>query len=117
MKNRDIYILDDIVDGGGTLVNAANILKKNSVGSITACISHPILSGNAKEKIKAAELNLVTLNTIPIQDLENYPNITVINIAPLIAEAIYSICTDRELSSLFYDYKKYKERKLQGFGQ
>lgn len=117
IKGRDVYVLDDIVDGGGTLIHAANILRKNGAASVTACLSHPILSGDAKERIRAAELNLVTLNTIPIPNLEQYPNIKTIDIAPLIAEAIYSICTDRELSSLFYDYKKYKKKKLEGFGQ
>lgn len=117
IRGRDAYILDDIVDGAGTLANAANLLRKNGARTITACISHPILSGNAKERIKNAEINLVTLNTIPIKDSNVYPNIKIIDVAPLIAEAIYSICTDRELSSLFHDYKKYKERKSAGFGR
>lgn len=116
-NGRDVYIRDDIVDGGGTLINALKILKREGAASITACISHSIFSGNAKEKIKKSGLKLVTLNTIPIQGVENYPNLTQIDITPIITEAIYSICTNRELSSLFYDYNKYKEKKLQGWGR
>lgn len=111
ITNKHAYILDDIVDGGGTLINAVNTLRKN-VPKVTACISHSILTGNARKKLQEAEVNLVTLNTIPILNPEE--NIKIIDVAPLIAEAIYCSCTDKELSSMFYDYKQYKQKKAAG---
>lgn len=111
-KGKHVFIRDDMIDTGGTLVNASNALKKDDgAASVTACIFHPILCKNAIERISNSGLKLVTSNTIPIPNVKNYPNIHQIDIAPITAEAIYSICTGRELSSFFEDFNRYMERK------
>ena len=100
---KNCIIIDDIVDSGGTLCNAAEALIKQGAKSVSAYITHGVLSNNAQEKIAKSKLqNLVITNSIePISATSQTSNIKIINIADLIAEAIRNISQEKSVSSLF----------------
>lgn len=88
VQNKDCIIIDDIVDSGGTLCNAAHSLKKKGAKSVTACITHGVLSGNAEEKIINSSLDKLTItNTIPLKFTKN-DKIQVLSIADILTNFI-----------------------------
>lgn len=102
VKNKDCIIVDDMIDSGGTLCNAADALLKNGAKSVSAYITHGVLSGKAYERIAGSSLtNLVITDSIAQNENLLAKNIRVIPIAPLIGEAIRSISEERSVSSLF----------------
>lgn len=103
VANKDCIMIDDIVDSGGTLVNAANALLKNGAKSVSAYISHGVLSNHAAINIANSSLaSLVVTDSIAQNDeVLKANNIRVIPIAPLIGEAIRSIAEERSVSTLF----------------
>src|SRR5690606_23270711 len=103
VEGRDCIMLDDIVDSGGTLVNAAEALKKAGAKSVAAYITHGVLSGKAVERIDNSSLReLVITDTIMTTEaVKNAKNIRVISVAPLLGEAIKRISDETSVSSLF----------------
>ena len=103
VKGRQILIIDDMVDTGGTLLAAVNILmEKGAVGVYAAC-THPVLSGNAYQKIENSPLKeLVVTDTIPLDLSKSTDKIKVLSVAPLLGEAIKRIHQNKSVSSLFY---------------
>ncbi|MBU2638527.1 MAG: ribose-phosphate diphosphokinase [Nanoarchaeota archaeon] len=104
-------LTDDLVDGGGTLVEAAKVLKAKGAKDISSYCTHPVLSGTAKDKLLNEGIKLVTTESILIPDREKYPNITVLDISYPIAQAMWCICNGRSLSQHLFDYDRYKEYK------
>ena len=104
----DVIIVDDICDTAGTLVHAAKELKEQGANRVFACITHPVFSGPALERIGNSCLTeLVVTDTIPA--FENYPpNIVRVSTAPLIAEAIDRTHNGESISHLFI-YKGYND--------
>ena len=101
VKGKNVVILDDIIDTAGTLVKAAEVLKKNGALDIYAACSHPVLSGPAVERIRDSVLKeVVVTNTIPILD-NSCEKIKVLSVAQLLGEAINCIHNEESLSSLF----------------
>ena len=103
VRNRDCLVVDDIVDTAGTLCNAAEALKSAGARSVSAYISHGVLSGPAIKRISESKLSeLVITNSIAAsKQIVDSPNIRVLNLASLIAEAIRRISSDSSVSSLF----------------
>ena len=103
INGRDCIIVDDIVDTAGTLCNAAEALIKSGAKSVSAYITHGVLSGPAVERIKNSKLNelVITDSIAPTKLILDAGNIRILNLAPLIAEAIRRISTDSSVSSLF----------------
>ena len=103
VKNRDCLLVDDIVDSGGTLCNAATALMKNGAKSVEAYITHGVLSGGAVANIASSNLRtLVTSDSIlPTEAFRVAKNIRNITIAPLLGEAIRRINKETSVSSLF----------------
>ena len=103
IKGRDCIIVDDIVDTAGTLCNAAEALIKSGAKSFSAYITHGVLSGPAVESIKTSKLNelVITDSIAPTKLILDASNIRILNLAPLIAEAIKRISSDSSVSSLF----------------
>jgi ribose-phosphate pyrophosphokinase len=103
VEGRNCLIVDDIVDSGGTLCNAAEALIQKGANEVNAYITHGVLSGNACEKIANSKLkNLVITNSIePSVKTLSTKNIRIINIASLIGEAIKNISKEKSLSILF----------------
>ncbi len=101
VEGSDVIIVDDLCDTAGTLVHAAHELKKQGALRVFACISHPVFSGPALERIRNSCLTeLVVTDTIPLYR-EVPPNIIQLSIAPLIGRAINRIAYGDSLSYLF----------------
>lgn len=103
VEGRNCVLVDDIVDSGGTLCNAAVALMEKGASSVHAYVTHGVLSGKAVEKVAASPLQaLVTTDSIQATDaVKGCRNIRQINIAPLMAEAVMRISAERSVSSLF----------------
>ena len=104
VEGRKCVLLDDIVDSGGTLVNAANALLENGAEAVSAYITHGVLSGGAVSKIQNSRMqNLVLTDSIePTEAVRTASNIRVLPIAELIGEAIARTSREESVSSLFY---------------
>ena len=96
-------LVDDIVDSGGTLVNAADALVANGAKDVYAYISHGVLSGGAAARITGSRLKelVITDSILPTEAVSNAANIRTLSIAPLIAEAISRTASEESVSSLF----------------
>ena len=98
-------LIDDIVDSGGTLVNAADALLANGAKEVYAYISHGVLSGGAAARISGSRLKelVITDSILPTEAVRNSPNIRTLSIATLIGEAIHRTAAEESVSSLFFD--------------
>lgn len=100
VAGRDIVLIDDICDTGGTLAKAANLLIQKGATSVRALCTHPILSGKAYETISNSELvELVVCDTIPMK--QESPKIKVLSVADLFAIAIRNAYENKSITSLF----------------
>jgi len=96
-------LVDDIVDSGGTLVNAADALLANGAKDVYAYISHGVLSGGAAARIAGSKLKelVITDSILPTEAVSKAPNIRTLSIAGLIGEAIGRTAAEESVSSLF----------------
>jgi ribose-phosphate pyrophosphokinase len=102
VRGRDCLIIDDMIDTAGTLVQAADALKREGARRILACGVHPVLSGPAMARIESAPLEQVIVsNSIPLGKDKQHPKITVLSVASLLAEAIRRIHDEESVSTLF----------------
>jgi ribose-phosphate pyrophosphokinase len=103
IKGKTTIILDDMVDTGGTLVEAAEALVKNGAARVYACCTHPVLSGNATKKIEQSSIkSLLTTNTVPLsREASKCPKIDVVSVAEIFGEAIKRVHFSKSVSSLF----------------
>lgn len=102
VKDKNALIVDDIVATAGSMVEAAEALRKNGAKDIYAAVTHPILSGPAIERINKSQLKkLLVTNTIPITKAKNPAKIEALSVAPLLAEAINRIHREESISTLF----------------
>ena len=102
VQEKDCILIDDIVDTAGTLTNAAEALINVGANTVSAYVSHGVLSGDALEKIKKSALTeIVTTNTISSLLSEDKNKIRRLSVAPLIAEAVKRIANHSSVSSLF----------------
>ena len=103
VEDRHCIMVDDIVDSGGTLCNAAVALMKAGALSVDAYVTHGVLSGGAVSRIAASPLNsLVTTDSIPATEAVRVArNIRQLSIAPLLGEAMLRINEERSVSTLF----------------
>ncbi|MCA6482040.1 MAG: ribose-phosphate pyrophosphokinase [Sediminibacterium sp.] len=100
VTDRDVVLVDDICDTGGTLAKAAGLLKEKGARSVRALITHPVLSGKAFENIENSVLEeLVVCDTIPLK--KESPKIKVISVADLFAIAIRNAYENKSITSLF----------------
>lgn len=103
VAGKDCLLFDDIVDSGGTLCNAAEALMEQGAKSVTAYITHGVLSSGAIELISSSKLKeLVITNSIqPTSEIEKVKKIRILSIASLIGEAISRTAAEQSVSSLF----------------
>jgi ribose-phosphate pyrophosphokinase len=104
VSGRSCILMDDIVDSGGTLVNAAEALLKQGAKQVTGYITHGVLSGGAIARVMASQLKelVITDSIMPSDAVLNAHNIRVLSIAPLLGEAIARTAEEKSVSSLFY---------------
>lgn len=104
VTDKDIVIIDDICDTGGTLAKAAALLKEKGARSVRALITHPVLSGRAYENIENSVLEeLVVCDTIPLR--KETKKIKVIPVAELFAVAIRNAYENKSINNLFFHSK------------
>jgi ribose-phosphate pyrophosphokinase len=103
VKDYTCILVDDIVDSGGTLVNAADALLEQGATDVYAYISHGVLSGGAVARVTASRLKelVITDSIQPTQAVRGARNIRVLSIATLIGEAIGRTASEESVSSLF----------------
>ena len=103
VEGRNCILVDDIIDSGGTLCNAAEALLKIGAKSVKAYITHGVLSGGAVARISASMLEelVITDSIQPTHAVLSAPNIRVVTTANLLAEAIARTTTEQSVSSLF----------------
>ncbi|MGI6029986.1 MAG: ribose-phosphate pyrophosphokinase [Eubacteriales bacterium] len=103
VKDKDVILVDDMVDTAGTLCNAAKALvERGGAASVTACATHGVLSGPAIERIRDSVINeLVLLDTVPVEGEKKLDKITMLPCAHVFAEAIERIYEDLPVSTLF----------------
>ncbi len=100
VENKDVLLVDDLIDTGGTLVSAIEALKQNGARNIYGSISHPLLSGPALDRIKNSELTkLYVTDTIPLKNGSD--KIEVVTASDIFAEAIRRTYNNESISSLF----------------
>ena len=103
VKGKTCIIVDDIIDSGGTIVNAVEALKKNGATDVYVFITHAVLSGDAVRKIKNSKIKklIITDSIDNSQKIKNNNKIEVLSISPLMAEAIKRISNSTSVSDLF----------------
>ena len=103
IKNKNCIIVDDIIDTGGTIVNAAKALKDKDAKDIYVYITHAVLSGQAVEQIEKSQIKkLITTDTIDnSKKIRGSKKIEIISMAPIISEAMKRIANSTSVSSLF----------------
>ncbi len=100
VKGKNVILVDDIIDTAGTIVKAAEVLLENGALSVRAVITHPVLSGNAYEKIESSKLKeLIVSDTIPLK--KETGKIKVLSVADLFAKVIDKIYHYQSISSSF----------------
>ena len=100
VNGKDVILVDDMIDTAGTIVKAAEVLKKRGATSVMACCTHAVLSGPAYERITKGELDeLIVTDTIPLKEANE--KIKVLSVAPVFAEVIRRVYHNESVNGLF----------------
>ncbi len=100
VKDKNVILVDDMIDTGGTLAKAADLMMERGAKSVRAICTHAILSGNAYEKIENSKLTeLIVSDTIPLKNSSN--KIKVVSCAPLFAKVMKSVHSNKSISDKF----------------
>jgi ribose-phosphate pyrophosphokinase len=102
VEGRTCIIVDDMIDTGATIVNAADALFEQGAAQVIATATHGVLSGPAVDLLKNSRISeVIVSNTLPITHEKRFDKLTVLSIAPLIARAISEVFSDGSVTSLF----------------
>lgn len=102
VAGRRALLVDDEIDTGGTITEAAQLLLDHGVTEVYACCTHPIFSGAAVQRIAQSPLvEVAVTDTVPLLSEKRLPKITVLSIAPLLGEAIHRIHTGQSVGAMF----------------
>ena len=104
VEGKSVVIYDDMISTAGTIVGAVTVARQNGAKSVIVCATHGVLSGPAIERLKGAQIDqIVITDSIPLPVEKQLPNIKVISVAALIANAIQRIHGNESVSDLFKD--------------
>jgi len=102
VKNKDVVVIDDMIDTAGTLIQAVEAVKREGARRVLACAVHGVLSGPALNRIEESPLEEVIItNSVPLTPGKASPKVHVLSVAPLLAEAIRRIHDEESVSTLF----------------
>jgi ribose-phosphate pyrophosphokinase len=102
VQGRTCILVDDMVDTGATIVNAAEALFEQGADQVIVTATHGVLSGGATDSLKNSRISeVIVTNTLPISNDKRFDKLTVLSIAPLIARAINEVFSDGSVTSLF----------------
>ena len=102
VKDRNIIILDDMIDTAGTITKAADMFMERGARSVRAAVTHPVLSGPAYDRINRSSLSeVIVTDSIPLKQSEDLSKFTVLSVADLFADVIERVHDYKEISSKF----------------
>ena len=102
VAGKTCILVDDMIDTGGTITKAADLLFDNGAEDVIVTATHGVLSGPAVDRLKNSRISeVVVTNTLPIDASRRFDGLTVLSIAPLIARAIREVFEDGSVTSLF----------------
>jgi ribose-phosphate pyrophosphokinase len=102
IEGRMCVVIDDMIDTGGTVSNTVELLLREGAADVVVAATHGILSGSASKKLaECGACEVIFTDTLPIPDEKRFPHMTVLPIAPLLAEAIHQVFDDGSVTKLF----------------
>jgi ribose-phosphate pyrophosphokinase len=102
IEGRMCVVIDDMIDTGGTVSKTVELLLREGAADVVVAATHGILSGSASKKLaECGACEVIFTDTLPIPDEKRFPHMTVLPIAPLLAEAIHQVFADGSVTSLF----------------
>lgn len=102
VRGKIAVLVDDMIDTAGTITEGARLLKEEGARQVYACVTHPVFSPPAIERLSSGIFEeVIVTNTIPIEPERRFPQLTVLSVANLIGEAIWRIHEDNSVSSMF----------------
>jgi len=102
IEGRLCVVIDDMIDTGGTVTAAVRALHEAGAGDVVVAATHGVLSGPAIERLSGCSAReVIFTNTLPIPDEKRFPGMTVLSIAPLLAQAVHAVFDDGSVTSLF----------------
>jgi ribose-phosphate pyrophosphokinase len=102
VEGKEVIIFDDMIDTGGTLMTAIDMLKRHGARKVFIGATHPIFSGDALSSMEATEVDeIIVLDTIPIKQEYNPDKLKILSIAPLLAKTIKKVYYCKSVSELF----------------
>lgn len=102
VDGKNVVLIDDMIDTAGTITQGVKALKKFGSKDVYACCTHPVLSGPAIERLRDSEIKeIVVLDTMLLPEEKRLPNMKVLSVAPIFAEAIRRIYENKSVSKLF----------------
>jgi ribose-phosphate pyrophosphokinase len=102
VAGRNCILIDDMIDTAGTVTGAAELLVSRGAGDVYVAATHGVLSGPAIDRLKNSPIREVVLtNTLPIDDGKRFPELRVLSIAPIIADALDAVFEDTSVSQIF----------------
>ena len=103
VEGRDCFIVDDMIDTGGTLAKAAEALKEHGAKRVFAYATHPVLSGNAAENLKNSVIDeVVVTDSIPLtEEIKALGNVRQLTLSGMLSEAIRRVCNEESISAMF----------------
>ncbi len=106
VSGRNCILVDDMIDTGGSIVNAVNELKKEGAKDVYVACTHPVFSGPAIERLSSCEAKeVVVTNTIHIDEEKRFDNLVILNTAELFANGIKAVYEERSLGDVIKDYE------------
>jgi len=109
VEGHDIIIVDEEVDTGSTIVNAATVVREHGAREIYLCFAHAVFSSPAVERLQEiAVKEIVTTNSIPIPPEKQLPNLTVLSVARLLGQVILRVHEGRSVGEVFRGYRRYR---------
>ncbi|MGH7764723.1 MAG: ribose-phosphate diphosphokinase [Candidatus Dormibacteraceae bacterium] len=102
VKGRDCVVVEDIITTGGTITKVVQALRNQGAGRVLVAATHPVFTGDAVEKLHQADVEeVIVTDSVPIAAVKLGPPLTVLSVAPLLAEAIIRVHENRSVSELF----------------
>jgi ribose-phosphate pyrophosphokinase len=102
VRGKTALMFDDEIDTGGSMVSGANLLMESGAREVYACCTHPLLSGNAVEKLVESPIKeIVVTDTVPVMNGRAEGKVKVLSVAPLLGEGIYRIHNALSVGAMF----------------
>jgi len=102
VRGKTAVLVDDMIDTAGTITEGARLLKQEGARQVYACVTHPVFSPPAIERLSSGIFEeVIVTNTIPVSEDHRFPQLTVLSVANLLGEAIWRIHEDSSVSSMF----------------